>query len=278
MIKLFQTQSAAALRFSKTAALATLAALGLGAAVPIFAEDSVCLPYGEAQTNPTDVPTLQHGAKLYFNYCSSCHSIQYMRYSRLSQDLKLTEDQVMKNFAYTDAKFGEYVTNNMPKGGRGNAPGSADWFGQTPPDLSLTARSRGTDWVYNYLMSFYPDPSKAVGWNNVTYPNAAMPNPLWELQGLQAMAPHTEHKAADQPAQAGHDSACSPKMLTLKTPGLRNPQQYNEDIQALTSFLEYVGEPAITQRESYGVWVLLYLAGLTFLLWLLKNEFWKDVH
>ncbi len=267
------------IKSNKNRSLLLVAALLASPLNPAFAEEGVCMPFGEAQTNPTDVPTLQHGAKLYFNYCASCHSIQYMRYSRLAKDLNLTEAQVMDNFGYTDAKFGEYITNNMPKGGRGNAPGSADWFGQTPPDLSVTARSRGTDWIYNYLMSFYPDPSKAVGWNNVTYPNAAMPNPLWELQGLQAYAePAHEAHAAGGSSDEHEGGACSPAAFKLTTTGLRTPQQYNEDIQALTSFLEYVGEPAITQRESMGVWVLVYLAGLTFLLWLLKNEFWKDVH
>ena len=251
--------------------------LATGMAAPAFAAGDTCLPFGEAQTNPTDVPTLQRGAKLYFNYCSACHSIQYMRYSRIAQDLNLTEAQVMQNFAYTEAKFGNYITNNMPKGGRGVPPGGTEWFGAAPPDLSVTARSRGVDWIYNYLKGFYPDPSRPIGWNNVTFPNASMPNPLWELQGIQEHIAH-DAKAAGAAAGGHGDAACSPAALSLKTPGSRSAQQYDEDMQALTSFLEYVGEPAITQRESMGVWVLLYLAGLTFLLWLLKNEFWKDVH
>lgn len=256
--------------------LGVVVATGIASA-PAFASGDACLPFGEAQTSPTDVPTLQRGAKLYFNYCSACHSIQYMRYSRIAHDLNLTEAQVMQNFAYTEAKFGDYITNNMPKGGRGAAPGGTEWFGAAPPDLSVTARSRGVDWIYNYLKGFYPDPSRPIGWNNVTFPNASMPNPLWELQGLQE---HIVHEANAVGAAGGvhGDAACSPAALSLKTAGVRSPQQYDEDIQALTSFLEYVGEPAITQRESMGVWVLLYLAGLTLLLWLLKNEFWKDVH
>jgi ubiquinol-cytochrome c reductase cytochrome c1 subunit len=240
-----------------------------------FAAGETCLPFGPAQTNPTDVPTLQRGAKLYFNYCAACHSIQYMRYSRLSQDLDLTEAQVMQNFAYTEAKFGDYVTNHMPAGGRGNSPGGTEWFGQAPPDLSLVARSRGVNWIYNYLKGFYPDPSRPVGWNNVTFPNASMPNPLWELQGVQS---HKPPVAKPEAAGHGQDAACSPAALVVDKPGSRSAQDFDDDMQALTSFLEYVGEPAIMQRESIGVWVLLYLAGLTFLLWLLKNEFWKDVH
>jgi ubiquinol-cytochrome c reductase cytochrome c1 subunit len=257
--------------------------LGLVTAASLFAtqayaEGETCLPFNEARTTPTDVPTLQRGAKLYFNYCSACHSIQYMRYSRLAQDLALTEAQVMDNFAYTEAKFGDYITNHMPPGGRGMTPGGAEWFGQTPPDLSVTARSRGVDWIYNYLKGFYVDPSRPVGWNNLTFPNASMPNPLWELQGVQTHvvpeAKADEHKTSEH----GHDAACSPASFSLAKPGARTAQEFDQDVRALTSFLEYVGEPAITQRQSLGVWVLLYLAGLTFLLWLLKNEFWKDVH
>lgn len=272
MIKFAQTLSKALLGFVAAGALATQA-FAAGAAA--------CLPFGEAQTNPTDVPTLQRGAQLYFNYCAACHSIQYMRYSRLAQDLQLTEKQVMENFAYTDAKFGDYVTTNMPKGGAGTAPGSTQWFGQVPPDLSLTARSRGVNWIYNYLKGFYVDPSRPVGWNNLTFPNASMPNPLWELQGMQKHEVAAAAAANDGAAHdAGHgtDPACSPANLKVSAGGSRSAQEFDNDMQALTSFLEYVGEPAIIQRENLGVWVILYLVLLTFLLWLLKHEYWKDVH
>jgi ubiquinol-cytochrome c reductase cytochrome c1 subunit len=269
MIKLFQ--------IAKNALIAAGLALSLSSSA--LAAGDTCLPFGEAQTNPTDVNTLRRGAQLYFNYCASCHSLQYVRYSRLAQDLDLTEAQVMQNFAYTDAKFGDYVTNNMPKGGRDSLPGGTEWFGQVPPDLSLTARSRGIDWIYNYLKGFYPDPSRPVGWNNLTFPNASMPNPLWELQGIQqhVVAAHGEGKEPAK-ADAHHDASCSPKAFSEAKGGTRTPDQYDQDIGALTSFMQYVGEPAIIQRESIGVWVILYLCLLTFLLWLMKNEFWKDVH
>jgi ubiquinol-cytochrome c reductase cytochrome c1 subunit len=244
-----------------------------------MAADEICLPFGEAQTNPTDVPVLRRGAQLYFNYCAACHSLQYMRYSRLAQDLNLTEAQVMQNFGYTDAKFGDYVTNNMPKGGRGSLPGGTEWFGQAPPDLSLTARSRGVDWIYNYLKGFYPDPTRPVGWNNLTFPNASMPNPLWELQGIQAHVVADKAQGAEEKkADDHHNASCSPASFRSVSAGSRTAEQYDEDMGALTSFLQYAGEPAIIQRESLGVWVILYLCLLTFLLWLMKNEFWKDVH
>lgn len=247
-------------------------------ATSLFAASDVCLPYGEAETRPTNVATLQTGAKLYFNYCASCHSLQYMRYSRIAEDLDLTEAEVTSSLIFTDAKIGDYVTNNMPAGGK-TSKGALDWFGQAPPDLSLTARSRGVNWIYNYLKSFYADPTRPVGWNNLTFPNASMPNPLWELQGLQEFhaAKAGEHAA---PASGGAhaDPACSPQLLSVVQAGTRTASQFDADMLALTSFLEYVGEPAAIKREQYGIWVLLYLVVSTLLLYLVKNEYWKDIH
>lgn len=248
-----------------------LLALGLSTSGMTQAAGAACLPFGEAQTTPTNVDTLRSGARLYFNYCAACHSLQYMRYSRLAQDLKLTEDQVLQNFGFDGAKSADFVKNNMPPGGRNHPVGATEWFGQVPPDLSLTARARGIDWIYNYLMTFYPDPSRPVGWNNLTFPNASMPNPLWELQGVQ-------NKVAHDPAKPGEHASCSPSDLKLASTGSMDPLQYDKAINDLTSFLQYVGEPAIIARESIGVWVILYLCLLTFLLWLLKHEYWKDVH
>ena len=252
------------------------AALGLANSTPANAAGAVCLPFGgDVQANATDVPTLRRGAKLYFNYCSSCHSLQYMRYGRLAQDLQLSEEDLMNNLVFTDAKAGDFVTISMPKGGRGNPPGSQEWFGVTPPDLSLTARSRGVDWIYNYLNAYYPDPSRPIGWNNLTFPNSSMPNPLWELQGIQ------EHvvPAHVGDAKAGDAHAdCSPTAFKKTADGTRTPEQFDADTRDITTFLEYVGEPAIIKRETYGMWAILYLSLLTMLFWLLKNEYWKDIH
>jgi len=251
------------------------AALGLASSSPASAAGAACLPFGSIQVNATDVPTLRRGAQLYFNYCASCHSLQYMRYGRLAEDLQLSEEDLMNNLVFTDARAGDFVTSSMPKGGRGNLPGSQEWFGVTPPDLSLVARSRGVNWIYNYLNAYYPDPSRAIGWNNLTFPNSAMPNPLWELQGIQ------EHVVKPQSGDIKADAAqvdCSPNAFKKVSDGSRSAQQYDKDTRDITSFLEYVGEPAILKREAYGVWVLLYLSLLTMLLWLLKNEYWKDIH
>jgi ubiquinol-cytochrome c reductase cytochrome c1 subunit len=240
--------------------LALALGLAVAAAPALAAEGGEDLPPSGA--NVHDQASLQRGARLFFNYCVGCHSLKYVRYSRLAADLGLSEDEVMKNLNFTGAKFGETVVSHMPPD---DAKG---WFGKEPPDLTLEARAKGSDFIYNYLNSFYLDPSRPVGWNNTVFPNASMPNPLWELQGLQ-VAVHPEGKAgADAPVEK----------LELHTKGSMSPEEFQAATRDLTAFLEYTAEPAALERQSIGVWVLLFLAGLTFLLYLLKHEYWKDVH
>ncbi|WP_430390885.1 cytochrome c1 [Dyella sp. 20L07] len=211
-----------------------------------------------AGTNIRDQASLQRGAKLFFNYCVGCHSLKYARYSRIAEDLGLSEDEVMKNLNFTGAKFGDVVISHMPE------ESGQQFFGKAPPDLSLEVRAKTADWVYGYLNSFYLDPTRPVGWNNTVFPNASMPNPLWELQGLQTAV-----------KKEGSDDV---EKLELSQPGKLTPVQYQQATRDLTAFLEYVSEPAALQRQRYGIWVLLFLAGFTFLAYLLKKEYWKDVH
>lgn len=208
-----------------------------------------------------DVASMQRGAKLFFNYCSGCHSLQYLRYSRIAEDLKLDPEDVEKNFVFTGAKIGERAVSHMP------VEDAAAWFGKAPPDLSLEARAKGSDWIYGYLKSFYLDPSRPLGWNNTVFANVSMPNPLWELQGLQVAV----HKA-------GEGGEGEVGELEIHTPGQQTPAQFDQTVRDLTAFLTYAGEPAAIKRESMGVWVLLYLAFFTFIAYLLNREFWKDVH
>ncbi len=215
-----------------------------------------------ANVHLDDVASMQRGARTFFNYCSGCHSLQYLRYSRLAEDLKLDPNEVEKNFVFTGAKITDHAISHMP------AADGEKWFGKAPPDLSLEARSKGADWIYSYLKSFYLDPSRPLGWNNKVFANASMPNVLWELQGLQV----AEH----EPAKAGQDATIG--KLELQTPGRQTPAQFDRTVRDLTAFLQYAGEPAALQRESMGVWVLLYLAFFTLIAYLLKSEFWKDVH
>ena len=142
----------------------------------------------QSGTDLGDRASLQRGAALYMNYCSGCHSLKYLRYSRMAEDLGLSEDEVMQNLNFTGAKFGEQIQVSL------NEADANKWFGKMPPDLSLIARVRGSDWIYTYLKSFYLDESRPLGWNNKLFPNASMPNPLWEMQGLQ----HAEYGEPDK--------------------------------------------------------------------------------
>lgn len=252
-------QTAGFLKMRVLRSLATLV-LGLAVAMPLFAEEEG-VHLQSAGTDITDRASLQRGAQLFMNYCSGCHSLKYLRYSRMAEDLGLSEDEVQKNLNFTGAKVGETIDVSMPAE-------SKDWFGKQPPDLSLIARVRGRDWVYTYLKSFYLDESRPVGWNNTVFPNASMPNPLWRLQGLQ----HAEFGKADP--KTGERPV---ERLRVTEPGTQDAQGFDRTARDITAFLEYAGEPAALKRQSIGVWVVLFLALLTFLAWLLKKEYWRDV-
>lgn len=216
----------------------------------------------QSGTDLGDRASLQRGAALYMNYCSGCHSLKYLRYSRMAEDLGLGEDEVMQNLNFTGAKFGEQVQVSM------SPELASQWFGKMPPDLSVITRVRGSDWIYSYLKSFYLDESRPLGWNNTVFPNASMPNPLWQLQGLQ----HAEYGKAD----AAGDRPV--EKLVMAQPGKLDGAGFDQVARDITAFLEYAGEPAALKRQSLGVWVILFLALLTFLAWLLKKEYWRDVH
>jgi ubiquinol-cytochrome c reductase cytochrome c1 subunit len=234
-------------------------------------------PLQPANANVGDRASLQRGARLFMNYCASCHSAQYNRYSRIAQDLGLTEAQVMQNLNFTGAKFGEPVKVAM------DPADATQWFGAAPPDLSLTARAKhgGADWIYTYLKSFYIDPSRPIGWNNPVLPGASMPHVLWELQGVQRVV--TEPRATDaagNPLPCKHGeigTACLVK-FELVRPGMLDEAGYDRAIRDITNFMLYMAEPAALQREAYGPWVILFLAFFTFIAWLLKREYWRDVH
>lgn len=211
-----------------------------------------------AGVNARDVASVQRGAKIFMNYCLSCHSASYMRYNRLADDLSLNEDLVMQNLVFSDAKIGDTMDIAM------QAAQSEKWFGKTPPDLSLVARSRGVDWLFTYMKTFYQDENG--GWNNLALPNAAMPHVLWQLQGIQ------------KPVYTTHGDAEVIDHLTLATPGLLSPEEYDETARDLVTFLDYLSEPAKLKRKNIGIWVMLFLSVFAFLAYLLKAEFWRDVH
>jgi ubiquinol-cytochrome c reductase cytochrome c1 subunit len=215
-----------------------------------------------AGVNVKDQAALQRGARLFVNYCVSCHSADFMRYKRLAEDLGLSEEMVMRNLVFRDAKIGETMSIAM-------RPADGErWFGKAPPDLSLIGRSRGADWLYAYMRSFYQDESG--GWNNSILPNASMPHVMWQLQGIQKPVWKTETHGAMEVEVVDH--------FELAVPGQLSPKEYDDAARDLATFLEYLGEPAAMKRKSIGIWVMVYLAVFAFLAWLLKAEYWRDVH
>ena len=226
-----------------------------------FAASETHLEHSGANIN--DTASLQRGAKLYMNYCSGCHSAQYMRYNRLVEDLGLGEELVRENLIFGDREISDYMTASMPE------DDSEEWFGITPPDLTLVARTKagGPDWVYTFLKSFYLTEN---GWNNTVLENASMPHVLWELQGIQR--PVYETRTDEQ----GHEHRDIVD-LELVEPGRMSPDEYDRAVTDISAFLEYMAEPAALKRKSVGVWVQLFLVFFTFLSYLLYKEFWKDV-
>lgn len=230
----------------------------LGPAIAYGATEEVKLD--RANIDLRDAVSIQRGAKVFVNYCLTCHAASYMRYNRL-MDLGLSEQQIADNLIFSDAKVGETMTIAMRK------EDAKVWFGVAPPDLSVIARSRGVDWLYTYLRSYYRDESSVTGWNNVVFANAAMPHVFWKLQGIQRL--HTVKNG---------DHGETHSELVLETPGTMSVQAYNEMIRDLVNYIAYMAEPARVQRVSFGIVVLLFLGLMITLTWLLKREYWKDVH
>ena len=233
-------------------------------ALPMMAAANEEMALDKAPINTRDFESLQRGAKLFTNYCLNCHSANYMRYNRL-QDLGLTEQQIKENFIFSpDTKVGDLMKVAMqPKDAK-------EWLGAAPPDLTVVSRSRGADWLYTYLRGFYRDDSRPTGWNNTVFHNVGMPHVLYELQGEQ-VAKHTKVVDAH-----GHES----EQVTLEQgkAGKMSKAEYDSMVGDLVAFLVYMGEPAAESRKQLGLIVILGLAVLAALSYLLKREFWKDVH
>ena len=251
-----------------------LAWMLLAAPLAAAAAESIKLDRLPANVNPHDPVSLQRGAQVYVNYCLGCHSLAYMRYNRL-QDLGLTEQQIRDNLIFTGAKVGELMKIAVdPKESR-------EWFGTPPPDLTVIARARssgagsGADWLYSYLRGFYRDPSRPTGWNNTVFQNVAMPHVLWQLQGEQVLATEVQLIPRGSKGEAEKHEV---QKLVLEKPGSMKPAEYDRMVGDLVNFLVYVGEPSRQSRVELGIYVLLFLGVLFVLAYLLKKEYWKDVH
>jgi ubiquinol-cytochrome c reductase cytochrome c1 subunit len=252
----------------------TLAWMLLAAPLAAAASESVKLDRLPADVNPHDMASLQRGAQVYVNYCLGCHSAAYMRYNRL-QDLGLTEQQIKDNLIFTGAKVGELLKIAM------DPRESREWFGTPPPDLTVIARSRssgdgsGADWLYSYLRGFYRDPSRPTGWNNTVFQNVGMPHVLWQLQGQQVLATEVQSIPRGSKGEAEKHKV---QKLVLEKPGSMKPGEYDRMVGDLVNFLVYVGEPSRQSRVELGIYVLIFLGVLLVFAYLLKKEFWKDVH
>ena len=219
----------------------------------------------KADVDVSDQASLQRGAKTFVNYCMGCHSLAYMRYNRMGADLGIDEAILQSNLMFGTEKSGDTMTIAMQKGD------ARKFFGTEAPDLSVIARSRGADWLLTYLMTFYRDDSRPFGVNNLAFKDVAMPHVLWELQGIQkSVLKMVKNKDGTQHEVIDH--------LELETPGLLDSKAYKKTVNDLVNFLVYVGEPAQIQRKKTGVIVILYLLVLLVIVYLLKKEYWKDVH
>jgi ubiquinol-cytochrome c reductase cytochrome c1 subunit len=228
--------------------------------MPVFAAGG-SLHLDDVDIDMSDTASLQRGAGLFVNYCLSCHSAAYMRYQRMSEDLQIPKEVVEDNMMFTADRIGGLMKSTMP------ADDAKKWFGKAPPDLSLIARSRGPEWIYTYMRSFYLDDNSPSGWNNVLFEKVAMPHVLYNLQGAR----HAVFKKDEHGVEVFDH-------FEMVKPGSMNEDEFDSAVRDLTNFMVYLAEPARMVRYKLGVYVLIFLAIFFVFAYLLKKEYWKDVH
>jgi Cytochrome c1 len=242
--------------------LAIFALAGLVFAAPVMANEGG-VPLDPAPNQSSDTSALQRGAKLFVNYCLNCHGASAMRYNRL-RDIGLSEEQIKQNLLFSSDKVGDTMHIAMDR------EDAKKWFGAVPPDLSVIARARGSDWLYTYLRTFYRDDTRPTGWNNLVFDKVGMPHVLWELQGQQ-VAKYAEVKSEHGEAEK--------KLVGLEVsvPGKMNKVEYDQAVADLVSYLDWMAEPAGNLRKRLGVWVLLFIGVFFVLAWRLNAAYWKDI-
>ena len=235
-----------------------IALLALLAGANAFGAGDAVLQH--AGNDITDVNSLQRGARNFMNYCAGCHSAKYVRFNSIADDLELTEELMIENLMFNAEKTFETITNNM------SPDDSARWFGRAPPDMSLMARAKTTDYIYNFLKSFYVDPDSPTGVDNQVLPGASMPHVLWELQGFQKGVFSEDENGVP----------VFEHFETLTT-GSMSPGEFDSFVRDTANFLEFISEPVRSTRRALGVWVLIFLSIFLVVASLLKKQFWKDV-
>lgn len=216
-----------------------------------------CYPF---EPDLHDKASLQRGAAVFVNQCLGCHEAGYSRYERVGTDLGIPPELVEENLIFDGSKLGDLMTNAMPK------KSAKRWFGATPPDLTLVARARSPEWLYTYLLTFYEDPSRPWGVNNLVFKDVGMPNVMLELQGRQKCLPGDDEHSA-----CGH-------IEHVADSGAQSPEEFEQTVYDLSNFMTYVAEPMALERQRMGVYVLFFLALFMVFAWLLNREYWKDVH
>ncbi len=219
--------------------------------------------YPHSGADIDNLESLQRGSRNFMNYCSGCHSLKYVRYNRMAADLRIPEATLAGNLMYGDAKPYDTIGTSMPTD-------SVTWFGKQPPDLSLMARARSVDYIYAFLKGFYVDKTRLWGVNNQVLPGAAMPDVVAQLQGLQK--PVYKNETVD-----GTSSLVLVGVEAM-TPGTMKPEEYDQFARDTANFLDYAAEPVKAKRQSMGIFVTLFLLVFFVFAWMLKKEYWKDIH
>lgn len=234
----------------------------------VLASSGIHLDHAPIDLN--DKASLKRGAEAFVSYCMGCHAAEYVRYNRIGRDLEMSDAEVLAMISTRDIK-GDYTKPGELMKIAMTTDFAKSAFGTKIPGLSVIARARGADWLYTYLRTFYVDESRPTGVNNIAFPDVGMPHVLWELQGLQKAKFATEIDAD------GHEKKVFEGMEQM-TPGTLNNEAYDVYVLDLVNFMVYMAEPVQTERKQLGVWVLLFLFGFTVIAYLLKKEYWKDVH
>jgi ubiquinol-cytochrome c reductase cytochrome c1 subunit len=240
-----------------------LITIGIFCAATAWCEEGE-VPLLPSGTDINNIESLQRGARNFMNYCSGCHSLKYLRYNRMAADLQIPASELAANLMFTSDKPFDGINSAMPADSEG-------WFGRPPPDLSLMARARGVDYIYSFLKGFYADKTRIWGVNNLYLPNAAMPHVLFPLQGSQK-------PVFKNVPDSGGSARMVLSSVEAMTPGAMKPEEYDQFVRDIANFLDYAAEPIKAKRQSLGVFVMLFLLVFFVLAYLLKKEYWKDVH
>jgi ubiquinol-cytochrome c reductase cytochrome b subunit len=234
------------------------------------------IPCDHMEPDLHDKESLQRGAKWFVNYCMGCHEAKFSRWERVADDLGIPHEEMIGNLVLGDDRIGDLMTIAMPK-----AEAKA-WFGATPPDLTMVARSRNPDWLYTYLRNFYKDDTRPTGVNNKVFDKVAMPHVLMELQGLAECAPGPArddhgHVIRNQLGEAISDEECG-SLKVGSVSGAMDTEEFDQAMYDLVNFMEYIAEPYALDRQKIGVYVLLFISVLFILVWLLNREYWREIH